>query len=59
MREEVFPVQFKKIITVSVEDYNNNTPVDGYLPQKGVVINVYIDQNRMTEYVALGLFTLK
>lgn len=52
-------MQFKKIITVSVEDYNNNTPVDGYLPQKGVVINVYIDQNRMTEYVALGLFTLK
>lgn len=47
-------MKFKKIIFVSVKDFNNNKAVDGYYPQDGHVINGFFHINRLSEFVAIG-----
>ncbi|WP_265459378.1 hypothetical protein [Enterococcus sp. HY326] len=46
-------MKFKHIVIFSVKDFNANTEKEGYFPQDGVVINVFL-RSSGTNAVAVG-----
>lgn len=44
---------FKQIIIFPIKEYNNNSSKNGYYPQKGTIINVFVNSLGMNA-VAVG-----
>lgn len=44
---------FKQIIIFTIKEFNKNKEKDGYLPQNGTVINVFVSSNGLNS-VAVG-----
>jgi len=47
-------LKFKHIVVYTLKEFNKNKEKDGYLPQDGSVINVFLSGSTLANSVAVG-----